>query len=186
MPAIFIIQVGYFLKRVTKILEKRAAHAVVLDVDRGLYEVVVKNERTGRTGRRDRRYKVILAEDSRPKCKYRKPQNTGITCKHVIAACTARNFDPNQFTHQYYHVTALMRTWEGTFEIFGREEDWPEFNEDRIIPDRTLVKKGRRKSKRLPMMMDVLEGRMSPPYCLNCETLNHTTDRCNRNMQTCS
>jgi hypothetical protein len=95
MPAIFIIQVGYFLKRVTKILEKRAAHAVVLDVDRGLYEVVVKNERTGRTGRRDRRYKVILAEDSRPKCKYRKPQNTGITCKHVIAACTARNFDPN-------------------------------------------------------------------------------------------
>jgi hypothetical protein len=174
---------------VTKILEKRAAHAAVLDVniidvDRDLYEVVVKYERTGRTERRDRSYKVILAESSRPKCKCRKPQNTGIACKHVIAAYAARNFDPNQFTHQYYRVNALVRTWEGTFEIFGREEDWPEYNGDRIISDRTLVKKGRRKSKCLPMTMDVLEGRMSPPHCLNCGTLNHTTDRCNKNMQT--
>jgi hypothetical protein len=67
-----------FSERMTKILEKRAAHAAVLDVniidvDRGFYEVVVKNERTGRTGRCDRGYKVILAEASRPKCKCRKP-----------------------------------------------------------------------------------------------------------------
>jgi hypothetical protein len=40
-----------------------------------------------------------------------------------------------------------MRTWEGTFEIFGREEDWPEYNGDKIIPDRTLVKKGKKKVK---------------------------------------
>jgi hypothetical protein len=112
-----------FSERMTKILEKHAAHAAVLDVDHGLYKVMVKNERTGRTGRRDRSYKVTLAEGSRPKCKCRKPQNTEIACKHVIAACAARNFDPNQYTHQYYHVNALLRTWEGTFEIFGREKN---------------------------------------------------------------
>jgi hypothetical protein len=55
-----------FSERVTKILEKRAAHAAVLDVniidvDRGLYEVVVKNERTRKIGRCDRSYKVILS-----------------------------------------------------------------------------------------------------------------------------
>jgi hypothetical protein len=95
----------------------------IIDVDRGLYEAVVKNERTGRIGRCDCSYKIILAECSRPKCKCRKPQNTIIACKHVIGACATRNFDPNQFTHQYYRVNALVRTWEGTFEIFGREED---------------------------------------------------------------
>jgi hypothetical protein len=67
-----------FSERMIKILEKRAAHAAVLDVniidvDHGLYEVMVKNECTGRTGRRDRSYKVILAEGRRPKCKCRKP-----------------------------------------------------------------------------------------------------------------
>jgi hypothetical protein len=81
-------------------------------------------------------------------------------------------------------VNALVRTWECTFEIFGREEDWPKYNGDRIISDRTLVKKGRRKSKPLSMTMDVLEGRIDPPHCLNFGTLNHTTDHCNRNMQT--
>jgi hypothetical protein len=133
-----------FSERVTKILEKRAAHAALFDVniiDVGLYEMVAKNERTGRTRRRDRSYKVILAESSWPKYKCRKPQNTGITCKHVIAACAARNFDPNQFTHQYYRVNALVCTWKCTFEIFGREEDLPEYNGDRIISNRTLVKK---------------------------------------------
>jgi hypothetical protein len=102
----------------------------------------------------------------------------------VIAACAARNFDPNQFTHQLYRVNALVRTWKCTFEIFGREEDWPEYNGDRIIHDRTLIKKGRRMSKPLTMTMDVLEGRMNHPHCLNCGILNHITDRCNRNMQT--
>jgi hypothetical protein len=58
-------------------------------VDRDFYEVVVKNERTERTWRRDRGYKFILAEASRPKCKCHKPQNTEIACKHVIAACAA-------------------------------------------------------------------------------------------------
>jgi hypothetical protein len=63
---------------VTKILEKQAEHAAILDVniidgDHSLYEVVVKNERTRRTGRHDRSYKVILAEGSRTKYKCRKP-----------------------------------------------------------------------------------------------------------------
>jgi hypothetical protein len=102
----------------------------------------------------------------------------------VIAVCAARNFDPNQFTHQYYRVNALVHTWEGTFEIFDREKDLSEYNGDKIISDHKLVKKGRRKTKRLSMTMDVLERRMGPPHCLHCGILNHTTDQCNRNMQT--
>jgi hypothetical protein len=61
----------------------------IFDVDRDLYEVVVKNECTGRTRRHDLSYKISLTEGSRAKYKCRKPQNGSVV---------TRNFDPNQFT----------------------------------------------------------------------------------------
>jgi hypothetical protein len=68
--------------------------------------------------------------------------------------------------------------WEGPFEVFGRVDDWPSYEGDKIISDQKLTKRERRKSKRLPMTMDVLEGRMRPDHCESCGTINHTTDQC--------
>jgi len=174
-----------FSERVTQILEKSAAvacqHEVkITDFDTGVYEVISKHERVSRTGgRRDRSYKVILRDGTRPKCKCRGLQNTGIACSHVLAVCAARNYNANEYTHSYYSVNSLVHTWEGHFDVYGKEEDWPEYMGDKIIPDRTLVKKGRRRSKRLPMTMDVMEGRIGPGHCTGCGSINHTSDRCN-------
>jgi len=179
-----------FSERVTKILEKNAEDAKqlevqVIDLDHGVFEVISKHERVTKHGaRQDRSYKVILTENHPPKCKCREPQNLFIACKHILAVCAVRNYNPNIYTHQFYSVHALLRTWEGHFEIFGKEEDWPTYDGDRIIPDRKLVQKGRRKSKRMPMTMDVMEGRMGPQHCHGCGSINHTDARCNRtNME---
>jgi hypothetical protein len=37
--------------------------------------------------------------------------------------------------------------------------DWPENNGPRIIPERRLIRRGRRKHIRLPIVMDEIEGR---------------------------
>jgi hypothetical protein len=59
----------------------------------------------------------------------------------VLAVCTIRNYDPNEFTDPVYKVDALMSTWGGRFEVFGREEDWPPYEGDKILHNRTLIKK---------------------------------------------
>jgi hydrogenase maturation factor len=77
-----------------------------------------------------------------------------------------------------------MSTWGGRFEVFGREEDWAFYEGDKIIPNHTLIKKSRRKSKKYPMTLDVLEGRMRPRHCESFGTINHTTNQCPQsNMQ---
>ena len=178
-----------FSNRVTRILERRAEKASrhevkIVDIVLGVYEVIAKNERQTRQGQQDRVYKVILSQDAMAKCKCRKPQNTGIACSHVLAVCAVRNFDPIAFTHQHYYGTiTLMCTWEGRFEVFGREEDWASYHGPKIIPDRNLIKKGRRKNKRYQMTMDVLEGRVGRKYCEICGTINHTTSQHPRQSQ---
>ena len=178
-----------FSNRVSRILERRAEKASrhevkIVDIERGLYEVIAKNERRTRHGQQDRVYDVVVRDDLLPICKCRKPQNTGIACSHILAVCANRNFDSNAFTRQdYYGVITLMCTWEGRFEVFGREEDWPPYHGPKIIPDRNLIKKGRRKNKRYEMTMDVLEGRVGPKYCEICGTINHTTSQHPRQNQ---
>ena len=127
-----------FSNRVSRILERRAEKASrhevkIVDIERGLYEVIAKNERRTRHGQQDRVYDVIVRDDLRPICKCRKPQNTGIACSHVLAACANRNLDSNAFTRQdYYGVITLMCTWKGRFEVFGREEDWASYHGPKI------------------------------------------------------
>ena len=74
-----------------------------------------------------------------------------------------RNYDPNIYTHRYYSTDALMNTWQGQFEIFGKEEDWPEYHGETIIPDKKLVQRGRRKHTRHDMMMDRMRNLLLGP-----------------------
>jgi hypothetical protein len=142
--------------------------------------VRARNERLTTTGRRDRIYELVVNQGRQAKCKCNKPQNTRIACPHVLAVCAMRNFDPAEFTHPLYRVDKLCDTWSGIFKVFGDEEDWPEYNGPKIIPDRGLTKKGRRKGKRYQMTMDVMQGRVGPSPCTICGTLDHTTDKHSR------
>ena len=172
-----------YSNRVSRILERRAEKAMrhevrLVDIDAGVYEVIAKNERQTSRGRQDRSYEVIVntgIQYEPVKCKCRKPLNTGIACSHVLAVCAARNYDSYDFTHPYYLVNTLVATWEGQFKVFGREEDWPQYDGETIIPDRNLIKKGRRKANRYKMTMDILEGRVGPRFCEVCGTIDHTT-----------
>jgi hypothetical protein len=74
-------------------------------------------------GQKDQSYRVVFNQGIHPKCMCHKPHNTSITCYYVLAVCTIQNYDPNKFTNLIYKVDALMSTWGGHFEIFGREED---------------------------------------------------------------
>jgi hypothetical protein len=170
-----------FSNRVSHILEKRANKAiplevVITDIDAGVYSVRAKNERLTRYGRADRIYKVVVNQGQQANCSCNKPHNTRIACPHVLAVCALRNFEPNDFTDPLYRVSKLCDTWSGRFQVFGDEEYWEEYDGDKIIPDRGLIKKGRRKGKRYQMTMDVMEGRVGPRHCTICGTINHTTD----------
>jgi hypothetical protein len=171
-----------FSNRVTHILEKRANKAAPLevditDIDGGVYSVRARNERLTTTGRRDRIYEVVVNQGRQAKCKCNKPQNTRIACPHVLTVCAMRNYDAIEFTEPLYRVDKLCDTWSSIFKVFGDEEDWEEYNGPKIIPDRGLIKKGRRKEKRYEMTMIVMEGRVGPRHCTICGTINHTTDK---------
>jgi hypothetical protein len=178
-----------FSNRVVTILEKRANKAMrhevqIVDIDGGVYKVIAKNERVTKHGTQDRSYMVVLNPGRRPKCRCRKSHNTSIVYSHVLAVCAVRNYDLNEFTNPLYKVDVLMSTWGGHFEVFGREEDWAPYEGNKIIPNRTLIKKGKRKSKKYPMIMDVLEGRMGSRHCGSYGTIKHTTNQCSQsNMQ---
>jgi hypothetical protein len=150
----------------------------ITNLDEDVYEVIAKYERVTNQGRQDHSYRIVVNPGQRPKYKCRKSQNTYIACSHILAACAARNYDPNEFTDRYYTVSALQYTWEGRFEVFGRTDDWSSYEGDKILPDRKVAKRERRKSKRLPITMNVLEGRMGPGHCESYGTINHTTDHC--------
>jgi uncharacterized protein (DUF1330 family) len=121
----------------------------IVDIDGGVYEVIAKNERLTKHGMQDQSYKVVLNPDGHPKCKCRKSHNTSIACSHVLAVCAVRNYDPNEFTNHLYRVDTLMSTWGGRFEVFGREEDWTPYEGDKIISNRTLIKKRQEKVQKI-------------------------------------
>ena len=60
--------------------------------------------------------------------------------------------------------------------MFGDEENWEEYDGDKIIPDRELIKKRQEKGKRYQLTMDVMEGRVGLRHSTICGTINHTTD----------
>ena len=134
----------------------------------GEYEVTVKDERVPyfneQTGSityqyETFRYRIVIHDEYRCECACRKPQLTGIPCAHVLAVCRIRNFDADKFVHQLYSVNELLETWSGQFHPFENQCEWPTYRGPTIVPDRSLIKLGRRKHKRGRMWMDDMQRR---------------------------
>ena len=70
-----------------------------------------------------------------------------------------RNYDPNVFVNYYYNIQTLIDTWSGEFHVYDNQGDWPPHEGDILTPEHRLVKLGRRRHNRIPMWMDILEGR---------------------------
>ena len=105
------------------------------------------------------KYDVIFPQEGMPACSCQKPQFTGIPCNHVLAVCFLRSLNPGQYVSPYYSLQHYINTWSGVFHSFGNERDWPMYTGPIIRPDPYKINMGRRKHKRIPMVMDDMEAR---------------------------
>jgi hypothetical protein len=78
----------------------------------------------------------------------------------VIAVCQHRNFDVYDFIDEQYNTAHLLNTWSGQFHCYGDKQVWPPYLGETIIPDKELIKIGRRAKVRRRMVMDEMEGRI--------------------------
>jgi MULE transposase domain/SWIM zinc finger len=151
-------------RKVTEKLNKRAeksrSHRVdPYGSDLGDYEVIHHGETLSNGDYENFKYTVNIKEGSMPKCDCLKPNLTGIPCSHVLAVIRVRKFELNQFVCPFYSAQALLNTWSSRFYPYPNQIDWPEYNGPNIIPERRLIRKGRRKHIRIPMVMDEMQGR---------------------------
>lgn len=110
-------------------------------------------------GRRGtKKYEVDLSGDM-PICQCQKPQFTGIPCNHVLAVCSRLKLDEKAFVSPFYSVQNYVNTWTGDWHSFGNENEWPLYHGPVLRPDPSTINRGRRKHKRIPMVMDIMEGR---------------------------
>jgi hypothetical protein len=156
-------------KRLAKHTNKASQMKVVpYGYEQGEYEVLVKGESvpqergvdgTMNYTRRDFGYKVIIRADKTVECACQKIQFTGIPCSHVLAVCQSRHFDENEYVSSYYSAETLVNTWSAYFHCKGNQCEWPPYNGPRILPERRLIRVGRRRQNRIPMGMDGMQGR---------------------------
>jgi hypothetical protein len=78
----------------------------------------------------------------------------------VIVVCQHRNFDVYGFIDKRCNIAHLMNTWSGQFHCYGDQQVWPSYLGETIIPDKELIKIGRRAKVRRRMVMDEMEGRI--------------------------
>jgi hypothetical protein len=93
------------------------------------------------------------------KCTCLKSNLTRIPYSHILAVIRVRNFELNRFICPFYSGQTLLNTWSECFYPYPNQIDWPESNCSRIIFERRIIRKGRRKYIHLPMIMDEMEGR---------------------------
>lgn len=94
-----------------------------------------------------------------PVCECQKPQLTGIPCNHVLAVCIKRRLNVKNYVSPYYSLQNYINTWTAVWHGFGNEHNWPLYDGPIIRPDPDNINRGRRKHKRIPMVMDIMEGR---------------------------
>jgi SWIM zinc finger len=150
--------------KVTEKLNKRAKksrpHMVDLyGSDREDYEVIHHGETLPNGDFKNFKYTVHIEEGMMSKCTCLKPNLTSIPCSHILAIIRVRKFELNRFICPFYNAQTLLNTWSGRFYPYPNQIDWPENNGPRIIPERRLIRRGRRKHIRLPIVMDEIEGR---------------------------
>ncbi|KAJ3678781.1 hypothetical protein LUZ61_021322 [Rhynchospora tenuis] len=94
------------------------------------------------------------------KCSCQKPQLTGIPCAHVIAVCKQSNYNVDQFVDERYSLYHQEAIWSGgQFHCYRDEDQWPVYDGPTIIPDKSIINRGRRKIIRTEMAMDKMEGK---------------------------
>jgi hypothetical protein len=57
-----------------------------------------------------------------------------------------------------YNTAHLLNTWSGQFYYYGDQQIWSPYLGGTIIPNKELIKIGRRVKVRLRMVMDEMEG----------------------------
>ena len=157
---------GLLVRRANKSQKNMSARS--FGEAQGEYEVTVKNERVPYYNEQTSiitykyetfRYWVRILAENQCECACRKPQLTGIPCSHILAVCRIRNFNAENFVHDLYSVNKLAETWSGQFHPFENQCEWPTYRGPTIVPDRSLIKLGRRKHKRNRMWMDDMQRR---------------------------
>jgi hypothetical protein len=144
-------------------------NVIPLRTARGEYEVHVLGERIESGVHGPFKYTVIIPNERRTRddsqlpdphctCYCQKPQLTEIPYSHVIIVCQYRNFDVYGFIDERYNTAHLLNTWSGQFHCYGDQRVWPLYLGETIIPNKELIKIGRRAKVRRRMLMDEIEG----------------------------
>jgi SWIM zinc finger len=146
-------------------------NVIPLGIARGEYDVQVLGERIENGGYRPFKYTATILNEQRTRddpqlpelhctCDCQKHQLTGIPCSHVIVICQHRNFDVYDFIDERYNTAHLLNTWSSQFHCYGDQQVWPPYLRETIIPNKELIKIGRRAKVRRRMVMDEMEGRI--------------------------
>jgi SWIM zinc finger len=147
------------IKKLNKRAEKLCPHRVdSYDSDRGDYKVIYHGETLPNGDFKNFKYTVHIEEDMMSKCTCLKSNLTGISCYHILAVIRVRKFKLNQFLCPFYSAQTILNTWTERFYQYSNQIDWLESNGPRIIPERRLIRRGRRKHIHLPMIMDEMKG----------------------------
>jgi hypothetical protein len=117
--------------------------------DRGDYEVIHHGETLPNGDFEHFKYTVHIEEDMMSKCTCLKSNLTSISCFHILTVIRVRKFELNRFICPFYSAQTLLNTWSRHFYPYPNQIDWPESNDPRIIPERRLIRRGRRKHIRL-------------------------------------
>ena len=104
-------------------------------------------------------YNVEITGDNSVTCTCQKPQFTGIPCSHVMAVCRKRNLVEEVFVNPLYSLAMMRQTWGHHFHPKQNQCEWPTDDGPIIVPDGNLIRTGRRRHNRIPMMMDDMQGR---------------------------
>lgn len=127
--------------------------------EQGDFEVLHQGETLPNGEFENFKYHVLLEEGVFTRCTCLKPNLTGIPCSHVLAVIRVRHLNLSQFVSPYYTAANLHDTWSGRFHPFPNQYEWLEYTGPTIIPNRKLLRRGRRRHIRIPMVMDEMEGR---------------------------
>ncbi|KAJ3696672.1 hypothetical protein LUZ61_000377 [Rhynchospora tenuis] len=162
-------------KRIEDKLQKHSDKAdsmstTTLRLDLGTFIVKARGEYRDGHGFAVSKYEVKIPPEmeqtdpqlpfTRTKCKCQKPQLTGISCAHVIAVCKQSNYDVDQLVDVRYSLSHQDAIWSaGQFHCYRDEDQWPVYDGPTIIPDKSLINRGRRKIIRKEMAMDKMEGK---------------------------
>lgn len=130
--------------------------ATCFDRATNTYEVLeAGGTNTGGEDRQARKHKVVINDNT---CTCQKPTLLHIACSHMHTACRSRRVDPllPPKTAIEFRIRHLMNTWQGRFEPFGDEDEWPVYEGPQYLADTALLwkNKGPRRRRRFRMDMD--------------------------------